>query len=115
MGWIETLYPTNPGMRDRVLHPAHLVAASLGVGLPVVTGGVSIAALFSTGLWTSVPLVMLLVFGLNLANILLFLGAWRARVGPQSALNAWSVGAVFSGVCLSTVLVLGGMFASLGG
>ena len=109
------MYPTNPWTRDRVPGLALLATASLGIGLPVVTAGVLIAALFSPGLWTSVQLVMLLVFGLNLANILLFLGAWRARVGPQSALNAWSVGAVFSGVCLSTVLVLGGMFASLGG
>ncbi len=109
------MYPTDSRTRDRVLGPAHLAAAFAGIGLPVVTAGVLIAALFSSGLWTSVPLVMLLVFGLNLANILGFLGAWRARVGPESALNVWSVGAVFSGVCLSTVLVLGGMFASLGG
>ena len=115
MGWIETLYPTNPGTGDRVFRPAHLVAASLGVGLPVVTGGVLIAALFSPALWTSVPLVMLLVFGLNLANILLFFGARRAHVGPQSGLSLWSIGAVFSGVCVSTVLVLAGFFARLGG
>src|SRR2546427_6977208 len=105
MGRIEILYPTNPGTRDRVLRPAHLVAASLGVGLPVVTGGVLIAALFSPALWTSVPLVMLLVFGLNLANILLYFGARRAHAGPQSVLGVWSIGAVFSGVRVSTVLV----------
>jgi len=109
------LYPTNPGTRDRVFGPAHLVAASLGIGLPVVTAGVLIAALFAPGLWTSVPLVMLLVLGLNLANILLFFGARRAHVGPQSVLSIWSIGAVLSGVSVSAVLVLAGFFARLGG
>jgi hypothetical protein len=112
---MSRMYPTNPGRTDRVPFPNLVAAASLAIGLPVVTAGVLIAALFSPELWTSVALVMLLVFALNLANILLFLGAWRARVGPQSFLSVWSIGAVFSGVCASTVLVLGGFFASLGG
>jgi len=70
--------------------------------------------LFSPGLWTSVPLVMLLVFGLNLANILLFLGGRRAGVGSPSVLSIWGIGAVLSGICVSTVLVLAGFFARLG-
>lgn len=111
---MNRMYPTNPGTRGRLLAPADLAAASLGIGLPVVTAGVLIASLSSPELWTSVPLVMLVVFVLNSANILLFLGARRARVGPQSVLNVWSIGAVLSGVCASMVAVLAGFFARLG-
>ena len=108
------MYPSESGTRDRVLGPAHFAAASLGIGVPIVTVGVLIAALFSPGLWTSVPLVMLLVFGLNLANILLFLGGRRAGVGSPSVLSIWGIGAVLSGICVSTVLVLAAFFARLG-
>ncbi|HYS74226.1 MAG TPA: hypothetical protein VEO96_09660 [Thermoplasmata archaeon] len=59
--------------------------------------------------------VMPAVFVANLTNLVLFLGISRARTGPERFRDLLSIGAVFSGICLSAVAVLGGMFASLGG
>src|SRR5437867_13191766 len=84
---VGLLYPSESGTRGRVLGPAYFAAASLGIGVPIVNVGVLIAALFSPGLWTSVLLVMQLVFGLNLANILLFLGGRGAGVRSPSGLR----------------------------
>jgi hypothetical protein len=106
--------PTDAGTGGRVLGAGHLVAASLGIGLPIATAVVLIAALFSSALWTSVPLVMLAVFVANLANLLAFIGLHRARAGPEPFRSAMGVGAVFSGICLSAVLVLAGWFSRLG-
>ncbi|HEX9567948.1 MAG TPA: hypothetical protein VGA48_10215 [Thermoplasmata archaeon] len=108
------MYPTNSGTGGRVLGAGHLAAASLGIGLPIATTAVLIAALFSPALWTSVPLVMLAVFVANLANLLVFIGLHRARAGPEPFRSALGVGAVLSGICLSAVLVLAGWFARLG-
>jgi len=83
--------------------------------LPIATGAVLIAALFSPNLWTSVPLVMLAVFVANLANLLAFVGLHRARAGPEPLRSALGVGAVLSRICLSAVLVLAGWFSRLGG
>ena len=109
------MYPTDAGTGGRLLGAGHLAAASLGIGLPIATGAVLIAALFSPNLWTSVPLVMLVVFVANLANLLAFVGLHRARAGPEPLRSALGVGAVLSGICLSAVLVLAGWFARLGG
>src|SRR2546425_3809189 len=87
------MYPTNAGTGGRVLGAGHLAAASLGIGLPIATAVVLIAALFSPALWTSVPLVMLAVFVANLANLLAFIGLHRARAGPEPFRSALGVGA----------------------
>src|SRR3989454_12759490 len=99
------MYPTNAGTGGRVLGAGHLAAASLGIGLPISTAGVLIAALFSPALWTSVPLVMLAVFVANLANLLAFIGLHRARGGPAPLRRALGVGARLSGICRPAVLV----------
>src|SRR2546425_10788804 len=109
------MYPTNSGTGGRVLGAGHLAAASLGIGLPIATTAVLIAALFSPALWTSVPLVMLAVFVANLANLLVFIGPHRARAGPEPFRSALGVGAVLSGICLSAGPGLAGEFAGLGG
>jgi len=101
------MYPSESGTRDRVLGPAHLAAASLGIGVPIVTA-------FSPALWTSVPLVMLGVFVANSANLIAFLALRRARAGPGPFRSAMGIGAVFSGICISAVLVLAAFFARLG-
>ena len=108
------MYPSESGTRDRVLGPAHLAAASLGIGVPIVTAGILVAALFSPALWTSVPLVMLGVFVANSANLIAFLALRRARAGPGPFRSAIGIGAVFSGTCISAVLVLAAFFARLG-
>jgi len=108
------MYPSESGTRDRVLGPAHLAAASLGIGVPIVTAGILVAALFSPALWTSVPLVMLGVFVANSANLIAFLALRRARAGPGPFRSAMGIGAVFSGICISAVLVLAAFFARLG-
>src|SRR5437763_16271019 len=99
------MYPTNAGTGGRVRGAGHLAAASLGIGLPIATGAVLIAALFSPNLWTSVPLVMLAVFVANLSNLLAFVGLHRARAGPEPLRSAPGVGAVLPGMCLSAVRV----------
>ena len=108
------MYPTDAGTGGRVRGAGHLAAASLGIGLPIATAVVLVAALFSSALWTSVPLVMLAVFVANLANLLAFIGLHRARAGPEPFRSAMGVGAVLSAICLSAVLVLAGWFARLG-
>ena len=108
------MYPTDAGTGGRVLGAGHLAAASLGIGLPIATAVVLVAALLSSALWTSVPLVMLAVFVANLANLLAFIGLHRARAGPEPFRSAMGVGAVLSAICLSAVLVLAGWFARLG-
>src|SRR3989475_10105093 len=107
------MYPTNSGTGGRVLGAGHLAAASLGIGLPIATTAVLIAALFSPALWTSVPLVMLAVFVANLANLLVFIGLHRARAGPEPFRSALGVGAVRSSLCHLAGLVLAGWFARL--
>src|SRR2546428_8276090 len=108
------MYPTNSGTGGRVLGAGHLAAASLGIGLPIATTAVLVAALFSPALWTSVPLVMLAVFVANAANLIAFLALHRARAGPGPFRSALGIGAVFSGICISAVLVLAAFFARLG-
>src|SRR2546427_2637704 len=111
------MYPSESGTRDRVPGPAHLAAASFGIGVPIVTAGILVVALFSPGLWTSVPLVtlvMLAVFVANAANLIAFLALHRARAGPGPFRSALGIGAVFSGICISAVLVLAAFFARLG-
>jgi len=108
------MYPTDAGTGGRVLGAGHLAAASPGIGLPIATEVGLVAALFSSALWTSVPLVMLAVFVANLANLLAFIGLHRARAGPEPFRSAMGVGAVLSAICLSAVLVLAGWFARLG-
>src|SRR5437667_12669375 len=102
------MYPTDAGTGGGVRGAGHPAAASLGIGLPIATGAVLIAALFSPNLWTSVPLVMLAVFVANLANLLAFVGLHRARAGPEPLRRAPAVGPDLSGICLAAVLVLGG-------
>src|SRR2546427_12279670 len=108
------MYPTNSGTGGRVLGAGHLAAASLGIGLPIATTAVLIAALFSSALWTSVPLVMLAVFVANLANPLAFSGLHRARAGPEPFRSAIGAGAVLAAICLSAGLVLVGWFLRVG-
>ena len=60
-------------------------------------------------------LVMPTVFIVNLANLLLFLGASRKRFGPDRFRDLLSIGAIFSGISISIVTVMAGMFSSLGG
>src|SRR3989442_8682475 len=79
------MYPSESGTRDRVLGPAHLAAASLGIGVPIVTAGILVAALFSPVLWTSVPLVMLGVFVANSANL------YRVPGAPSDPRGTWTV------------------------
>src|SRR3989475_11159514 len=80
---VGIMYPSESGTRDRVLGPAHLAAASFGIGVPIVTAGILLVALFSPRLWTSVPLVMLSVFLANAANPIPFLALHRARAGAR--------------------------------
>src|SRR2546428_13971562 len=98
------MYPTNSGTGGRVLGAGHLAAASLGIGLPIATTAVLIAALFSPALWTSVPLVMLAVFVADMAHLLAFIGLHRARAGAEQFRYALGVGAVLSGIWLSDAL-----------
>ena len=92
-----------------------LAAASVGIAVPIVTGGILVASVFSPALWTSVPIVMVAVLVANVANILAFLALRRARAGSEPLRSALSVGSAFSGVCVSTVLVLAGWLSMLGG
>src|SRR3989454_12628269 len=108
------MYPTDAGTGGRVLGAGHLAAVSLGIGLPIATAVVLVAALFSSALWTSVPLVMLAVFVANLANLLAFIGLHRARPGPQPFRRAMGGGAGLVGICSSAVLVLAGWVPMLG-
>src|SRR5438093_7420821 len=109
------MYPTDAGTGGRVRGAGHLAAASLGIGLPIATGAVLIAALFSPNLWTSVPLVILAVFVRNLRNLLPFVGLHRPRAGPKPLASALGVGAVPSGIGFSPVPVWAGWSSSSGG
>src|SRR5437899_12198747 len=104
------MYPSESGTGDRVLGPAHLAAASFGIGVPIVTAGILVVALFSPGLWTSVPLVMLSVFVANAANLIAFLALHRAPAGPGTFRSAPGLGAVFSGLGISAGIVSSAFF-----
>src|SRR2546425_12757468 len=79
--WVGIMYPSESGTRDRVLGPAHLAAASLGIGVPIVTAGVFLSPLFSPPLLTSLPLVMMGVFVANSGNPVPFLSLRRGPAG----------------------------------
>src|SRR2546425_5176546 len=107
------MYPTNAGTGGRVLGAGHLAAASLGIGLPIATAVVLIAALFSPALWTSVPLVMLAVFVRHLGNLLALIGVHRAPAGPSPFRSALGGCSWPSRTWLSAVFVLARWFARL--
>src|SRR5438094_3255024 len=85
--WVGIMYPSESGTRDRVIGPAHLAAASLGIGVPIVTAGILVAALFSPALWTSLPLVML---GSSLRTRRTSSRSWRS-IGPARDLDRSAV------------------------
>ena len=112
------MYSPELGNPNRVGRPGHPAVALVALGVPIV----SLALLFtplvaptSTDFQSFIRVVMPAVLGLNSANLLLFLVVSRRRMDPQLPLSLWSIGAVFSGVCLATALVLAGFFAILGG
>ena len=101
-----------------VMRPAHWAVAFAGIIVPILSAAFLIAAL-SGPLFVSFPtatlVVMPAVFGLNVANLLGFVWASRGHRGPERLRNFLSIGAVFSGICLSVVVVLASMFSMLGG
>ncbi len=112
------MYPSELGNPNRVGRPAHLVVALVALGVPIVSLallGIALVAPTSIDFQTFTKVVMQAVLGLNSANLLLFLGVSRRRMGSESLRSLWSIGAVFSGGCVSTALVLAGFMATLGG
>src|SRR2546425_12790112 len=81
--WVGIMYPSESGTRDRVLGPAHLAAASFGIGVPIVTAGILLVAFFSPGLWKSLPLVILAGFLGKPANLLPVLRPHRRPPGAR--------------------------------
>lgn len=96
----------------------HLAAAVVAIGVPIVSAGFLLTPLVAPdliGFHDFTSLVMPATLGLNSANVLLFLGLSRGRLGPDWLRNVWSIGAVFSGVCVSTAIVVGAFIGILGG
>ena len=101
--------------RNRTLRPVYLAAGLAAMGVPIISGAALAASLFFPSFWAYAFYVMAAVFAANLANVGVFLGISRARIGPARFRDLLSIGAVFSGVSHAVVVVLGGMFVSLGG
>ena len=112
------MYPSEPRNPNMVGRPVHRAVALVALGIPIVSlallGTLPVAPM-SIDFQSFVKVAMPAVLGLNSANLLLFLVGSRRRMGPQLPLSLWSIGAVFSGVCVSTALVFAGFFAILGG
>ncbi len=109
------VYAPNLSTRTRILRPVHLAGVLVAIGVPTLSAALLIASPRFFAFQDDTLVVMPAVFVANLTNLVLFLGISRARTGPERFRDLLSIGAVFSGICLSAVAVLGGMFASLGG
>ncbi len=102
-------------MQARGLRTIELAGVVAAFAIPILSAALLLTGPALLGIEAYTHLLMPAVFGANLASLVLFVAVSRARVGPDRLRDLLGIGAIFSGICVSIVAVLAGIFSSLGG